>query len=76
MIIYLNKKDFFCNLECKKNGESKSILFNLCGHGHFDMKAYGDFFDGNLAEDLKNCQKLLNLKIDIFAEKASNLSKH
>jgi tryptophan synthase beta chain len=38
-------------LECKKNGESKSILFNLCGHGHFDMKAYGDFFDGNLAED-------------------------
>ena len=38
-------------LECKKNGESKSILFNLCGHGHFDMKAYGDFFEGNLAED-------------------------
>ena len=38
-------------LECKKNGESKTILFNLCGHGHFDMKAYGDYFDGNLAED-------------------------
>ena len=38
-------------LECKKNGEAKSILFNLCGHGHFDMKAYGDFFEGNLAED-------------------------
>ena len=38
-------------LECKKNGESKTILFNLCGHGHFDMKAYGDYFEGNLAED-------------------------
>ena len=38
-------------LECKKNGESKTILFNLCGHGHFDMKAYGDYFDNNLAED-------------------------
>ena len=38
-------------LECKKNGEAKSILFNLCGHGHFDMKAYGDYFEGNLAED-------------------------
>ena len=35
----------------KKNGESKTILFNLCGHGHFDMKAYGDYFDNNLSED-------------------------
>ena len=38
-------------LECKKNGKSKTILFNLCGHGHFDMKAYGDYFDNKLAED-------------------------
>tara|TARA_Y100001970_G_scaffold12658_1_gene14487 strand:- start:1589 stop:2950 length:1362 start_codon:yes stop_codon:yes gene_type:complete len=38
-------------LECKKNGHSKTILFNLCGHGHFDMKAYGDYFDNKLAED-------------------------
>ena len=38
-------------MECKKKGESKTILFNLCGHGHFDMKAYGDYFDNNLAED-------------------------
>jgi len=38
-------------MECKKNGESKTILFNLCGHGHFDMKAYGDYFENNLAED-------------------------
>ena len=38
-------------MECKKNGESKTILFNLCGHGHFDMKAYGDYFEKNLSED-------------------------
>ena len=38
-------------LECKKNGKGKTILFNLCGHGHFDMKAYGDYFDNNLSED-------------------------
>jgi len=38
-------------MECKKNGESKTILFNLCGHGHFDMKAYGDYFDNALSED-------------------------
>jgi len=41
-------------LECKKNGKSKTILFNLCGHGHFDMKAYGDYFDNNLKEDTYN----------------------
>ena len=39
-------------MECKKKGESKTILFNLCGHGHFDMKAYGDYFDNSLSEDL------------------------
>ena len=39
-------------LECKKNGESKTILFNLCGHGHFDMAAYDDYFNGRLAEDV------------------------
>ena len=39
-------------LECKKNGESKTILFNLCGHGHFDMQAYSDYLDNNLAEDV------------------------
>ncbi len=39
-------------LECKKNGKSKTILFNLCGHGHFDMQAYGDYFDKKLEEDV------------------------
>ena len=41
-------------LECKKNGESKTILFNLCGHGHFDMQAYADYFDNKLSDDLYN----------------------
>ena len=39
-------------LECKKKGESKTILFNLCGHGHFDMSAYDDYFTGKLADDV------------------------
>ncbi|MDC0037961.1 TrpB-like pyridoxal-phosphate dependent enzyme, partial [Alphaproteobacteria bacterium] len=39
-------------LECKEKGESKTILFNLCGHGHFDMSAYDDYFTGKLADDV------------------------
>jgi tryptophan synthase beta chain len=35
-------------LECKRTGEEKSIMFLLCGHGHFDMKAYEDFMAGRL----------------------------
>jgi len=35
-------------LRCKEEGKSETILFNLCGHGHFDMQAYIDFFDGKL----------------------------
>ena len=26
------------------------ILFNLCGHGHFDMQAYDDYLNGRLPE--------------------------
>lgn len=33
---------------CKVEGTSRAILFNLCGHGHFDMPAYMDFFAGKL----------------------------
>ena len=32
----------------KEEGITKTILFNLCGHGHFDMSAYEDYFAGKL----------------------------
>ena len=37
-------------LECKKNGESKVILFNASGHGHFDMSAYQKYFENSLED--------------------------
>ena len=37
-------------LRCKEAGTAKTILFNLCGHGHFDMQAYIDFFNGRLKD--------------------------
>jgi tryptophan synthase beta chain len=36
--------------KAKEEGKSKTILFNLCGHGYFDMSAYQDFFDGKLVD--------------------------
>jgi tryptophan synthase beta chain len=36
--------------KCRESGESKSILFNLCGHGHFDMQAYIDYTEGKLKD--------------------------
>ncbi len=38
-------------LRCKREGKSEVILFNLCGHGHFDMAAYSSYFAGNLKDD-------------------------
>ena len=35
-------------IRCKKTGEEKTILFLLCGHGYFDMKAYDEYFGGKL----------------------------
>lgn len=37
-------------LRCKEEGTSKVILFNLCGHGHFDMQAYIDYQAGALRD--------------------------
>jgi tryptophan synthase beta chain len=37
-------------LECKKRGEKQVILFNLSGHGHFDMGAYEDYLQGKLSD--------------------------
>ena len=35
---------------CKEEGSSKTILFNLCGHGNFDMGSYEQYFAGKLVD--------------------------
>ncbi|MGB8433085.1 MAG: TrpB-like pyridoxal phosphate-dependent enzyme [Burkholderiales bacterium] len=37
-------------IKCRDEGKSRVILFNLCGHGHFDMQAYMDYFAGKLTD--------------------------
>jgi len=37
-------------LRCKAEGRAQTILFNLSGHGHFDMQAYTDYFAGKLED--------------------------
>ena len=37
-------------IAAREVGEERVILFNLCGHGHFDMQAYDDFNRGLLPD--------------------------
>jgi tryptophan synthase beta chain len=37
-------------VQAKKSGEKKVILFNLSGHGHFDMAGYQMYFAGQLED--------------------------
>ena len=37
-------------LAAKEAGEARVILFNLCGHGHFDLSAYERYLDGSLED--------------------------
>src|SRR5918999_1236756 len=37
-------------IRCREEGMSQAILFNLCGHGHFDMQAYIDYAAGSLED--------------------------
>jgi len=45
-------------IKCKESGESKTILFNMSGHGHFDMTAYDAYLNGKL-EDFELDQKAI-----------------
>ncbi len=37
-------------LRCKETGEEKVILFNLSGHGYFDLSAYDKYLRGKLED--------------------------
>ena len=37
-------------LKCRETGEAKTILFNLSGHGYFDLAAYNEYNHGNITD--------------------------
>ncbi len=37
-------------LKAKEEGVKKTILFNLCGHGHFDLAGYDQYMRGQLLD--------------------------
>jgi tryptophan synthase beta chain len=51
----------------KQAGEERVILFNLSGHGHFDMSAYAAYFAGEL-EDLELSEDELSEALDHLPE--------
>ncbi len=52
-------------LAAKETGEEKVILFNLSGHGFFDMSAYNAYMEGSLEDYAYPC--------DMVAKSLSNL---
>lgn len=38
-------------LDAREKGEKRVILFNLSGHGHFDLTAYDSYMQGRLQDD-------------------------
>ena len=58
-------------LRCKRDGKADTILFNLCGHGHFDMQAYMDYFSGKLKDipyDARELKRSLDSLPQVAAE--------
>jgi tryptophan synthase beta chain len=37
-------------IDAREKGEARVILFNLCGHGHFDLTAYEKYLAGTLED--------------------------
>jgi tryptophan synthase beta chain len=38
------------NLDAKEKGEERVVLFNLSGHGHFDLSAFDAYIDSKLQD--------------------------
>ena len=51
----------------KEAGEERVIVFNLSGHGHFDMSAYQAYFTGEL-EDLEMSEDELSAALERLPE--------
>jgi tryptophan synthase beta chain len=58
-------------LRCREEGVSRVILFNLCGHGHFDMQAYTDYFSGKLVDQQYDEKELAMALAGLPAVKAA-----
>ncbi len=55
--------------EAAVTGEKKVILFNLSGHGHFDLAAYNAYLKGELVDDELPAEKLQDIQagLPVFA---------
>jgi tryptophan synthase beta chain len=59
-------------VRCREEGVSRTIVFNLCGHGHFDLSAYEKYLSGQI-EDYELPQGQLDRalqELPVVAEKA------
>ncbi|MFB3894677.1 MAG: TrpB-like pyridoxal phosphate-dependent enzyme [bacterium] len=46
-------------IRCRETGEKKVIVFNLTGHGHFDLSAYEKYLSGQL-EDFEYSKEMVD----------------
>ncbi|MDX1663718.1 MAG: TrpB-like pyridoxal phosphate-dependent enzyme [Candidatus Promineifilaceae bacterium] len=58
-------------LACKESGEARVIVFNLSGHGHFDMAAYDAYLKGEL-EDYEYPQEAIEAAMQSVPEMAAD----
>jgi tryptophan synthase beta chain len=54
-------------LEAREASERRAILFNLCGHGHFDLAAYAQYLAGELV-DLEHSEEEIEKAIASIPE--------
>jgi len=60
-------------MEAKKTGEKKVILFNMSGHGHFDLTSYNRYLTGQLEDYALPDEAVQNIRQHIPAIKENAL---
>lgn len=60
--------------QAKTTGEKKVILFNLSGHGHFDLAAYNEYLSGDLEDSAFPEEEIARIKERIPAVNLDTLA--
>jgi tryptophan synthase beta chain len=53
------------SIKAREEGKERVILFNLSGHGYFDMSAYDDYFSGTL-ENFEFTERELRENLEVI----------
>ncbi len=52
-------------IKCREEGVSRTIVFNMCGHGHFDLSAYERYLSGKMVDYVLPDEEIMKARAEL-----------